>query len=148
MNVRELLQIEIWSKRTTRKILVGLVTVIGLIVVGFWVWNKVELHWLTSSERKAARAALADVDSMEDAAPLTDQEWEARKQRVKVEVEATAAAARTYRDTFMEMDLSTYFLKVEMDHVNLQRRMAGKKELHIFGSSTSEIRLKLHKELD
>jgi hypothetical protein len=151
MKIRELLKYELWSRRTTRQIFVGLGTVIGLIFVGFWVWNKVELHWLTSGERNAARTALADIDSMEDTAPLTDQEWEARKQQVKTKVEATAAAARTYRDTLMEMDLSLYFLDVEKDHVNLQRRRAGKQEIHInpaFSGSTNEIRLKLHKELD
>jgi hypothetical protein len=150
MNVHELLQTELWSKRTSWRILVGLGIATGLCLVGFVSWNEYEVHWLTSGEREASRAALAEIDSMEDAGSLSDRAWEARKQQVKTKIEATKKEVRTYRGTLMEMDLSLYFLRVEADRVNLKRRKVGRGEVPdaVFGGSTNEIRLKLHKELE
>jgi len=151
MKVRELLQTELWSKENHRRILAGFCIGIGLCIVGFVAWDRFEVHWLTSGEREAARAALAEIDSIEAAGPLSDQEWEARAHQVRAKVNASAAAARTYRDTFVEMDLSLYFLKVETDRANLQRHTAGKREIPIdsaFGGSVNDVRAKLHKELD
>jgi hypothetical protein len=151
MKIRELLRCEIWSKKTTRRILIGVVIFIGLIFVGDWIWNEYELHWLTSGERKAAKAALAEIDSLEDTRQLSDQEWEARQQEAKARIEATRRSAKTYRDVLVEDDLSLYLLEVSADHRNLERRRAGRSEIHlnsIFGGSTNESRLKLHKELD
>ena len=84
------------------------------------------------------------------AGPLSDPVLEARKQQVRAKIEATRMEVRTYRDTLMEMDLTFYFLKVETDRVNLQRRKAGSGEIpdSAFGGSTKEIRSKLHRELD
>ena len=151
MNVRELLQIEIWSRRTSWKICIGIGLFIGVSLLALGARDLVERYWLTPGERSAARAALAEIDSLDDAEPLSDQVWQTRKQSAKAKVEATAKAARTYRDTFLEMDLGLYFLKVETDHLNLRRRLDGKQEVpvdSVFNGSTNDIRLRLHKELD
>src|ERR1700735_4114036 len=124
MKVRDLLRYEIWSKRTTRRILIGVVIFIGLIFVSNWIWTEYELHWITSGERKAAKAALAEIDSLAAAGTLSDQEWEARTQQAKARIEATRRSAKTYRDVFVEDDLSLYLLEVTADHRNLERRRA------------------------
>jgi hypothetical protein len=51
----------------------------------------------------------------------------------------------------MEDDLSLYLIEVLTDHRNVERRRAGRSEIPLdsmFGGSTNESRLKLHKELD
>ncbi len=112
MKIRELLRYEIWSKKTTRRILIGVVIFIGLIFASNWIWTEYELHWLTSGERKAAKAALAEIDLLAAAGiQLSDQEWEARTQQAKTKLEATRKSARTYRDVFVEDDLSLYLLE-------------------------------------
>src|ERR1700677_3065431 len=104
MNFRELLQIQIWSKRTTRKILVwfGIVFVIGFLALNGW--HFVELHWLTGGERNAAKAALAQIEALQDAGTLSDDEFALKAKQAEAKVKAAQDAAVTYRDTFMEMD--------------------------------------------
>ncbi len=80
MNVRELLQTEIWSKETSRKILrrtwriVRPVAVVsGILVLLLAVVFAVEWYWLTSGERKAGRTALAKIEELEQL------EWNAER---------------------------------------------------------------------
>jgi len=151
MKIRELLRYEIWSKRTTRRILICVSVLVCLTFVSDWIWTEYELHWLTSGERKVAKAALAEIDSLAAAGSLSDQEWEARTEQAKTKIEATRRSARTYRDVFMEDDLSLYLIEVLTDRRNVERRRAGRSEIPLdsmFGGSTNESRLKLHKELD
>jgi hypothetical protein len=61
MKVRELLQIELWSKITSRKICIG----IGIVIVGLFSWCEVEKYWLTPGERDAGWTALAQIEELE-----------------------------------------------------------------------------------
>src|ERR1017187_1806143 len=98
MKVRELLQIEIWSKRTSWKILVWLGIVLGVLVVVLGVVLAVEALWLTSGERKVASAALAEIDAMQNLVQVGGNDFEARDQRAKEMVEAADRASWTIRD--------------------------------------------------
>jgi hypothetical protein len=151
MNLRELLEFKLWSNEANWKILSVLSVSVFLCVTGFLGWNQIELHWLTSGERTAARAVLAEIDSLEDADLLSDREWKARTEQAQVKMNAAEAVAKTYRDNFLGTDLRLYLVEVETDHANLQRRAVGKRELQlqaIIGKSTKDLRLALHKELD
>jgi hypothetical protein len=80
MKIRELLQTELWSKRTSRRILVG----IGILVVGFFFWCAIEQYVLTPGERSAARAALVKVDELQDSAtPAMKTSRQGRNKRKK-----------------------------------------------------------------
>jgi hypothetical protein len=150
MKVRKYLQTGLWSKKTSWKILVGSSLVTGLCVAGFVGWNEYEVHWLTSGEREASRAALAEIDSMRDAESLSDEAWETRLRQVRAKIEATRKEVKTYRDTLMEMDLNFYLLRVDLDRLKHQRRRLGSGEIPdaVFGESTNGLRSKLGKELE
>jgi hypothetical protein len=150
MKVRKYLQTELWSKKTSWKLLVGSGLVTGFCVAGFVGWNEYEVHWLTSGEREASRAALAEIDSMRGAESLSDEAWEARIQQVRVKIEATRKEVRTYRDTQMEMELNFYLLRVHLDRRKHQRRRLGSGEMPdaVFGGSATELRSRLRKELE
>jgi hypothetical protein len=73
MKIREILQIELWSKETTRKVLrpVGrflkrTAIVLGILVVLAGTAFEIESHWLTGGERKAGRVALAQIEKLEE----------------------------------------------------------------------------------
>jgi hypothetical protein len=151
MNLRELLRLELWSKETHRKILVGIGIAICLGFLGVFVWNQVEWHWLTPGERVAARTALTEIDSLQDSGTLSEQDWKARSKDAETKVEIAEAAAKTHRDAFLEMGLNWYLVQVEMNHTNVLLRAAGKRELKIEpipGNSTKNLRAGLHKILD
>jgi hypothetical protein len=163
MKVRELLQTELWGKRTSRKILVGIVVVMGLFYGGAFVWNQVELHWLTTGERTAARSALWQIEALQNDGSLSDSEFDTRAKELQTQVKAAQDAAKTYRDHFVEMRLDSYLLsvmwerrKIEREHFATQGHPAPGKPDREFeekidatiGSWKFTDRLALHKELD
>ena len=135
MKVRELLQIEIWSKETsrrilawTRKILVRLGVVLGVLVVVIGVILAIEMSWLTSGERKVAGAALVEIDAMQNLVSASDGEFEARDKQAKEAIEAAERAAWTIRDKGAVSDLSYYLFETEEGRretefrINMQQR--------------------------
>ena len=123
MNIRELLQTELWSKRTTRKILVwsGLVFVVGFLALNGW--HFVEIHWLTRGERDAAKAALAEIDALQDAGPLSDEEFQVRLKAAEAKVKLAEEQPETYRDNFTQMKLgSGISLGVVMERMKFRTR--------------------------
>jgi predicted negative regulator of RcsB-dependent stress response len=70
MAIRELLQIEIWSKRTSRIIasVVLLLCGIGLL------WT----YWATPREKRLARAAIAEADAITSPEGLPQKEFDVR----------------------------------------------------------------------
>jgi hypothetical protein len=120
MKIRELLQTEIWSNRTSRKILVWLGIVCCSIVVCLYSWREVELHWLTSGERVAAKDALREIDALQDASSLSDQEFKERSKQAEAKVKLAGATAITYRDNFIQMKLGFYLVGVELDRRSIR----------------------------
>jgi hypothetical protein len=163
MKIRELLQTEIWSKRTTRWILVGIVVGYGLILLGGLAWNQVELHWLTPGERSAARLALGQIEALQNDGSLSDPEFETRVSQVQAQVKAASDAAKTYRDHFVEMRLGSYFVSVTWERRKIRREYLAAQGHPSTGKPNREFeekidatmkswrntdRLALHKELD
>jgi len=98
MNVRELLRYELWSKRTTRRILAVLAVILVVTALGFVAWYEIDLHWMTSGERAAAKAALHQIDVLQDAGSLSDEEFKTRRDEGDSAVNAAESAIRTTKD--------------------------------------------------
>jgi len=163
MNIRELLQIEIWSKRTSRKILVGFGVVFGTAVVGFAGLYVVERYWLTPGERSSAKAAMAQIDGLQDFSSLSDEDFDAREKRAEAKVEDAKHAAVTKRDDWIALDLSFYLDETQSDKREIgealifwQRHLPGGtaktelgKKLDLSGTELRTLtRFELHKILD
>ena len=149
MNVRGLLQFELWSKKTSRKILVGIGIVFGLLLVCLICWYEVEIHWITPGERDAARAALKEIDAIEDAGPLSEQELKVRTEQGEAMVKLAEAAAQTHRDNSIRMDLDLYLVGVEMERSKVYGEKNQSPEIQaVLTKLKSNHRLTLHKALD
>jgi hypothetical protein len=159
MKVRELLQIELWSKRTSRKICIG----IGIVFIGFGFWIWTDQHWLTPGERSAAKEALAQIDGLQDFAPLSDQDFDVREKQAEAKVEAAKHAAVTQRDKGLAFDLEVYLGETTIDRDEVRRALLFWERHLPVGGSTTEFgkklnlsgtelrtltRLELHKALD
>ena len=119
MRVRELLQKEIWSKRTSRKILIGF----GIIVVGFIVLFAVNMNWITPPERKAGRVALPQIDALLNFNEMNDAEYDAKYRQAKGTVDRATQTALTTRDDRIALGLRIYLGMVDMDRSNNKRKV-------------------------
>ncbi len=120
MNVRKLLQTELWSKRTSRRILVWFGLIFGVLVVGFVAVYEIERHWLTPGERSSAKAALAQIDGLQDFGSLSDQEFEVREKQAEVKVKIAKDAAVTKRDVWIADSLELYLTETQGDFEEIQ----------------------------
>ncbi len=123
MNVRELLQIEIWSKETSRKILRGTWRVVrpvalvsGVLVLLLAVVFAVEWYWLTSGERKAGRTALAKIEELEQLEWSASDRFDAMDSQVKASVAVAEQKAWTMRDRNTSGMLEFYRWQLETEH--------------------------------
>lgn len=105
MNVRKLLQTELWSKETSRKILVGVAIFTGALVVTYGIWYEVETHWSTDRERAAAKVALQRIDALQHADSLSNAEFKIRTDEVETALNAAEIAARTKKDELISIEL-------------------------------------------
>jgi hypothetical protein len=159
MKIRELLQYEIWSKRTTRRILVG----IGIVVAGYFAGAAINEHWISPGEHSAGREALVQIETLRKIDPEKDKDFELGVQRAKQRIETAKNAAWTARDTFLTLDLSGYLLMTEIDRKTpgireklLQRRASSSdsrwtlldKLESTATVSEAQLSARLHKELD
>jgi hypothetical protein len=104
MKLRELLQIELWSKRTTRRILVGFV----VAVIAFGVVFTVEVKWTTPGERDAAKRALAELDALQKLDSGNYQESAKKTFQADKMIDAADQAASTLRDERIVRELRSY----------------------------------------
>ncbi|MGA3009563.1 MAG: hypothetical protein ABSD72_04815 [Terracidiphilus sp.] len=120
MKVRELLQIEIWSKETSRKIFartlristrVGIV--IGVLVVAIGIVLTVELRWLTPGERSTARDAVSLVDALQDFGAVNDGDFDAGLVRAKVKIQVAEDSVWTIRDSVVANSLFDYWVETK-----------------------------------
>jgi hypothetical protein len=110
MKIRELLQTEIWSKRTSRKILVGF----GVVIVGVFIWKGLDGYWITPPERNAARVALAEIDRLQNSSGMGDAEYDAGTREAKEKVSAVERAAWTSRDKLVAVSLLSYLTETDL----------------------------------
>jgi hypothetical protein len=123
VKIRELLQIEIWSRRTTRKLFIGFAIVVAAVLT----WFGVNGYLLTPGEREAGRTALAQIDSLRTQGFGGDpKDFEVRKQKVQQAVENAEQAAWTTRDKRISKALSLYLGMMDMswDRVKMDRSLA------------------------
>jgi multidrug resistance efflux pump len=147
---REVMRHELWTKKTSQKILAGLAIVACAVLLVVWIWNQIELHWLTSGEREAARAALSQIDSLHDAVPLSAREFQIRSDQSRAKIETARKAARTYRDVTIEMDLEWYLLEAEMEERKFQGHEGPQEFQRVVPElpRLNEVRSELHKALE
>jgi hypothetical protein len=122
MDLRELLKTEIWSKGTTRKILVWSGTFLGFVIAVLAIWILVEQFWLTPGERRAGRAALAQIDTMQDFESMSVQGFNAKSWQAEKELDAAQNSAWTSRDKGVSESLSLYLETTKTDQEEKQRR--------------------------
>jgi hypothetical protein len=140
MKVRELLQTELWSKRASQKILVGIGIVFGLLIA----WYLVERCVLTPGERAAARTALAQIDGMQNVNSFSDEDFSARDAQAQRQVEVVQQAGWTRRDKAIGSRLSAYLGLTEIDRESFKNM----KELGQGHNSQSYSNEKLGEEID
>jgi hypothetical protein len=119
--IREFLQIEIWSKTTSRKILIGFGKIfVGLAIVGVGVvaWVAISSHWITNAERNAGKAALAQVDALQRFDEMSDAEYEEGALQAKGKIAAAEQAAWTFKDRWVYINLEMCFVLTDAEKSN------------------------------
>jgi hypothetical protein len=130
VTIRELLQIEIWSKKTSRKLLIGFGIAFVVVGIGFVEWYAINRYWITPGERTAGRAALAQIDALQNFNRMSDAEYDAGALQAKRKIDAALEAAWTSRDKWIVAELGGYFILTDTDRSD--RKMKEKlKSRHI-----------------
>src|SRR5271157_989013 len=114
MKIRELLQIEIWSKRTTWILLIGIVALVGLGQLG---WYTLERFYLSSAEKNAAREALSEIDRLQASGPLTDDAFATEARAAEVKIRNAVRVEWTDRDIGVNFLLSTYLKSIRTERI-------------------------------
>ena len=122
MKIPELLQIELWSKKTSRKILVVLGSVFGVAVVAFGTLYLVEEQWLTPPERRTGREALVLIDGLQNLGSSGDKDFNVRDKQAQEKVGIAKQAAVTARDEKVANVLDAYLVNVETERSAIQER--------------------------
>jgi hypothetical protein len=148
MKVRELLQIELWSKSTSWKICLGLV---GFVVLGLPGVYAVERFWISPAERSESQRALAKAELLEKSDSLGDKEFGEKAQQAEQEIEVATGKARTYRDVDVTFQLSRYLHFLLLERIQAHKEngpglsQTWRDKMH---SSEAQLRQELHHELD
>ena len=122
MNLRELLQTEIWSKKALRRALIGFGIVTCLLVVGLVVLRYVEWHWLTPGEREAGKAVLAQIDLLQHAELISREDFEARELGLPEKLKMAREATWTLRDQGVYSELFVYLLVTERERAEVWKQ--------------------------
>ncbi len=117
MSFREILKTELWSERTSRRILLVLGFVVVLIFAVNEIRGLVNAYWLTHRERQMARIALQQIDSLQGADSLSDEDFNNRVQQVQVRIDEAEKAAWTTRDTITAMGLGMCLVPYESKRI-------------------------------
>jgi hypothetical protein len=126
MKIRELLQIEIWSKRTTPKVIAGIGIVVAFVALGFGAWSVVSRNWLTPEERRAAKVALKQVDALQNTGSLSNEEYAKLDKQADGSVEDALQAALTRRDKAVAMKLLIYQTATTLERFEATRAELAK----------------------
>jgi hypothetical protein len=150
MNVGGLLHRELWSKATSRRIFVGIGIACGLVLVGVLALSVIQKRWLTRGERSAARAALVQIDELENLVQSSDQDFSAKARAVQKSIDLADDAAWTVRDRQIVAELMGYSLKPVIDRHTFRTQMPIKHELDekLNSSGIKSYRMDLHRVLD
>jgi hypothetical protein len=72
-------------------------------------------HWMTPWERSSARAAMMQIDELQDSASLSDEEFEVRKQVADAKVKSAGQSAITHMDKQIHLRLELCLGGVELE---------------------------------
>jgi hypothetical protein len=159
MEVREILQTEIWSAETSRKILARIGKILGrlkfvgiglaVVLVGIVLWLFVWTHWLTEGERSKGKIALVQVDALQNFDEMNDAEFDARSQQAQEKVNEAMGAAVTFKDRTTANFVYIYLIELK------QLRQQNKMQEQLYSrpgykrpGRTKESDLKLEKSQD
>jgi hypothetical protein len=150
MRIRGLLHRELWSKATSRKILVGIGIVCVLCLVGNMALSVLEKRWLTPGERSAARVALVQIDGLESLVQSSDQDFSAKLRAVQRSIDLADSAAWTARDRHIVAELMGYSLITVIDRRTFRTQKPINHELDekLNSSGAKSDGRDLHKVLD
>jgi hypothetical protein len=140
------LQKEIWSKGTSRKILIGF----GIVFVGFRVWYALDRYWITPPERIAARAALVQIEVLRNSEEMSDAEYDVGTRRAKESVDKAEQAAWTSRDKLIAAALFGYLAGRDLQRSEQKSPLARPNLLGSRSLEMSQILIEhsLHQVLD
>jgi hypothetical protein len=156
MKIRELMQTEIWSKKTTWKICIAVVAFIGLWPVS---WYSFERFYLSPRERNAARDALAEIDRLQESGSLTDDAFAAKAKTAEAKIRNADRVEWTERDIGVNFLLSNYLGLIQTERI-LARKQRDSGTLQVdptkqteywqsrLKKSEAEHKSRLHKLLD
>jgi hypothetical protein len=105
MNVHELLQKEIWNKRTSR--------IIALVVLLLCCTGLLWTDWATPREKRLARVAITKVDSITDPGGISQEDFDTRYAEAKNAAEDAKVAANTIRDRVVAFLVANYVSDLE-----------------------------------
>ena len=123
--IRELLRKEIWSKETSRKILIFF----AIVGVGIEVFHQVDIRWTTPAERKSARAALMQIDALQGPDLGSGNEFEVTEKKAEGLVQVAENAAITSRDKAVSVTLSSYLELTKIDREDANPSLSVKAAL-------------------
>jgi len=117
MKIRELLQVQIWSKRTSRGIFIGF----GFVLVVVAPLFLMSAFWLTPVERKAAIDAVSQIDSLQIVVlGDSNDDFVLKRHHAEESVKAAERVALTERDQRMSLLLSSYLSTVELRRLQVR----------------------------
>ncbi len=115
MKIRELLQTAFWSKKALLRILLGLGILIVTLVLIAGIWYETEWHWLTPGERESGKAALTQIDSLQNLELISRKDFEARETGLQEKLNKAGQAAWTLRDKGVYSELYFYLYATERE---------------------------------
>ena len=125
MKILELLQSVFWSKKALLRSLIGLGILIVTVVLIAGVWYEAELRWLTPGERKAGKAALGQIDSLQNLELISRKDFEAKESGLREKLDRAHQAAWTLLDGVVASELYFYLHSTERERAAVweQHRM-------------------------
>jgi hypothetical protein len=142
MKIRDLLQTELWSKRTTWLLLAGVVALIGLGQLG---WYTLERFYISPAERDAAREALGEIDRLQASGSLTDEAFATVARLAEVKIRSADRLGWTDRDIGVNFLLSDYLNAIRVGRI-LQRKQEASGPLRAgSGKSTEQWQARMQK---
>jgi hypothetical protein len=155
MTLRELLQIELWSKRTTVKIVV--ISAVALVLC-FGSWRAYYRYWITLGVREHGGKALAQIDELQRLSASCDAGFKAKEESADRELKIADQKERTFRDITVLFQLMDYFESTRLKHLRIcnQDRFGAIEKRHPdlknlddqMLSSEDQLKRRLHSELD
>jgi hypothetical protein len=144
MSFREILQFELWSKQTSRKLMKVFGAGFTIFVLLVFCLYLFDTKWISSEERRTAKVALALVDSLQQQYLEGDEkDYEAKAQRAKDAVNAAVHAAMTSRDDQIANALFAYVTEIDVARGNRKTDRMMQERHIVFKYSDPESNAKL-----